>query len=240
MYNRFIPKGGFDIGSTWVIHYEDIADHPDLAIKIKDFFEKDKDYENLKSFTKNIPHGTTFGRRYGAFGWRDSSLIGAALWWEYLDNPHGYGKGDFFLTKLILPEYRWTRESRLLSTNILDIFLLGNIMKRTYSYVPVFKEGEDWDIWGRVDERVPCWGKMYPTDGPTVQPYMSVKKVFKVKGVDVLLVERDGDIFRKMDLVTYFMKTPVNTKVESVRRFISSQEKALELIQNEIKRNENS
>jgi hypothetical protein len=206
-YNRLIPGEGIKISG---ILYRDVNDiGVSLRNEVHDFFWGDKDYEKVRFLASPIPKGTVVKRRYCLYGWEGDDLIGNVFYTEYLDNPDGYGGGDFFTHKLIYPNFRWTKYSRHISTNIMDIFFIKDLVRRIYSYVPVFKEGEAWDWWSRVDQRVPCFGRMYPTDGPSVQKYMSVKKVFTGEGnVHVLLIEMDGEKYRAMDWWKYFMTAP--------------------------------
>jgi len=232
-YNRLIPKEGIEIaimGKPGIL-YKDVNDiNMELRQEVHNFFWGDKDYEKVRSLASPIPKGNTVKRRYCIYGWAGDELIGNVFYTEYLDNPDGYGEGDFFTHKLIYPKFRWTKYSRHISTNLMDIFFIKNLINRVYSYVPVFKEGEDWDWWSRVDQRVPCFGKMYPTDGPTVQEYMSVTKVHKgQEGVDVLLIEMDGEKYRAMDWWKYFMAAP-GREPEPVREWMKTIKEAADLV----------
>lgn len=228
--DRFIPEEGLKIGSKLFLDYKDINDvDPKFREEIITFFENDEAYQRTNRIIKEsgVNRGSKIGRRYGTYTWIEEKFLGGWFCIEYLDNPDGYGEGDFYSYKIVMPEYRWSTPSRFLATNLLDALFLGELMNRVYSYIPVFKAGEWWDIWGRCDERVPCFGKFTSHDGPDTQKYMSVKKVFKTDEADVLLVNYDAKTYREMDLVEYFMKQP-GRSLEYVNAFITSIKEASE------------
>lgn len=229
-FNRFIPPGGIRIFPD--IYYYDINDiREKTRTYYKNFFDRDNDYKTLSKRGKKIPHGSDINRKYCSYVYKKENLIGLILFFEYLDNPHGYGLNDFRYTKLIMPEYRKTKYSRYAGSDMIHMILVSGIAKKLYTYSVANKQtGTYLD---RIDLNAPCMGKVYPTDGP-VQEYMRITKDIETPYGPYVILEFNGDIYNKMDLKKYFLTVPGRTEDLAVKWIIQMNE-AAEIMKNTIK-----
>lgn len=228
-FHRFIPTKGIKIFPD--ILYVDINDiSEEKKFFYKNFFESDKDYEPLAKKGREIPHGSNIDRKYCSYVFKKDSLIGIILFFEYLDNPDGYGKDDFRYTKLIMPEYRKTKYSRYAGSDMIHMILVSGIAKRLYTYSVENKKTGTYIE--RIDLNAPCMGKVYPTDGP-VQQYMLISKEIKTVYGNYVILEFNGDIYNSMNLKKYFLTVPGRTE-QLAEKWIKQMNHAAELMKNTV------
>lgn len=233
MYKRLIPEGGFSIYPD--IWYLDVFDIPKEKKErtVKYFHEEDPVYKELASHRSLIDRGSKLGREFCIYVMKNERDVCNIVLKEYLDNPDGYGKGDFFIGKQVWPEFRATIYSRYASGDLIHMVFMSGLAKRLYHYSVALPNSQG-NYWDRIDRSMPCVGKVFETDGPEIQKYISIKKEIPTPWRDYLLIEFDGDIYRKMDLEKYFLSVP-GRDINLVRRWLNEMNEAA----NEVKRTVN-
>jgi hypothetical protein len=216
-FDRFLPAGGASVyPSIWYYDANDIGE--EIRIKNQEFFLNDIEYKPLFDRGKAIFKGSCVGKRVCVYVYRANELLGSIPFYEFLDNPHGYGKGDFLIaTKRIYPEYRRTKYSRYAFSDIMHILFCSGIANRLYMYTrTIAPHGSFYD---RVDRNLPCMGEVYDTDGSELQRYILIKAEFPTPYGNYMLVEFNGEIYKKTDLEAYFMASP-GRDMETVKRWL--------------------
>jgi len=93
-YDRLLPKEGICVyPNVWYYDVNDIPEETRASIIYS--FEVDPVYKKLREEGKVIYKGSVMGRRYRVYVFRNDGLVGIIVLNEILDNPHGFGKGDF-------------------------------------------------------------------------------------------------------------------------------------------------
>lgn len=228
-FNRFIPKNGIQIFPD--IYYYDINDiREKTRLYYKQFFEKDKEYRPLTKQGRKMERGSNINRKYCSYVYKKENLIGLILFFEYTDNPDGYGFGSFRYTKLIMPEYRRTKYSRYAGGDIIHMVLDSGLAKKLYTYAVSNKPTGTYV--DRIDLNAPCMGEVYSTDGP-VQKYMKITKSLETQFGPYVILEFDGEIYNKMNLKKYFMTVPGRTE-ELADKWIKQMDEAAKIMKNTI------
>ncbi len=214
--DRFLPDSGVNVYPY--ITYRDVNDiESQERHETKHFFRNDPVYHELSVRGQNIQKGSVSGHKLASYVYRNGESLGVLMFLEILDNPHGYGVEDFFFVKWIYPQYRNTKYSRYAFADLMHILFFSGIAKRLYVYAPS-KIG-DGSFFDRVDSTLPCTGKYYSGDGPTLQPYISVKEEIQTEAGPYILVEFNGTVYMGMDLEKYFLSGP-GRSVAIVRQWL--------------------
>jgi len=232
-FGRLISPDGITIYPA--IQYIDSNDITDAErLRTKTFFANDPQYIVTMGLASYVPKGTKLGRQFCVYAHRldTGDSIGNVKFNEVLDNPHGFGAGDFHYVKWIFPEYRYTKYSRYVIGDLIYLMFMSNTANRLYVYVPLKNEGvDDAKFWmGNVDKQMaPCLSRQYDSDSPEVQKYIKVKQIIEGFNKKYMLLEFDGDIFRKMDHRAYLSAAP-GRSTETVDRWLDEMQKAVEKI----------
>ena len=230
-FQRFIPTTGIQIYPD--IYYYDINDIKEKTrIYYKQFFEFDKEYKPLTQRGRKMNRGSNINRKYCSYVYKKKSLIGLILFFEYLDNPDGYGKNDFRYTKLIMPKYRRTKYSRYAGADLVHLIFVSGLANRLYTYNVANKTSGTYI--DRIDLSAPCMGKVYSTDGP-VQEYMKITKDIETPYGPYVILEFNGEIYNNMNLKKYFMAVPGRTE-ELADKWIKQMNEAAIIMKNTIEK----
>lgn len=210
-FDRLLPIGGVCVYPE--VRYIDSNDvSVETRLELKRFLRNNESYKQLLSYRECLLGGTQTRRKYGIYVYRKEDLIGALTLVEILDNPEGYGENDFYFGKIIWPKYRYTKYSRYAASDLFHMVFKSNLANNLYSYFLVDPKTTGETFWDRVDRSMPCLGILYSTDGPDVQKYMILKKEVPARDKKFMLLEFNGDIYRSMDLKSYFMNSPGRTE----------------------------
>jgi hypothetical protein len=233
-FDRMIPKEGLLILPG--VLYIDVNDvRPDERLASRKMFYEDEEYQPLYLNRKAIwKGGNLIGRRYCAYVYKDGSYVGNVVYTEKLDNPHGYGKDDFTITKWICKPYRRTKYSRYASGDLNHMLFRSGVVKRLYTYIRLIPEDPGSGLWTRIDFSMPCIGKLYDTDGPKVQKYISIKNSFQTPNGKYAIMELDGEIYRNMDLIEYLVAGGPNRTRESMEEMLICMDNAAEVVKRTI------
>ena len=216
-YNRLLPKEGICVyPNVWYYDVNDIPEETRAFIIYS--FKVDPVYKKLREEGKVIHKGSVMGRRYRVYVYRNDDLIGIIVLNEILDNPHGFGEGDFNGYKWICPKYWNTKYSRYAMSDVIHMVFMSGLASRLYSYQKAI-EGTQGSYLDRVDRSSPCLGIIYSTDGPDVQKYKRLVCELHTEHGDYIVTENVGDVYRKMNLKEYFMTSP-GRKEEVVDRWL--------------------
>jgi hypothetical protein len=201
-FKRLLPQEGMiitvhkskDSTEKILLNLVDFLDlDPIEKIKIQETIRSDPTYALTNSFHTPIPKGEL---RTIYSCWITNNLdrqaIGFLSLKEYLNNPDGYGEGDFLQEKWIAQPFQRTIYSKFISLISLHLMFLSGLAKRIYAYMPAFKE----DLWQSIsDEKSVCVGIPYLKD--VSKPFIKVVK--KVIGENTyFLMEFDGEMYRSM------------------------------------------
>lgn len=201
-FDRFIPEGGLTIRSKFLF-----LDANDVSTKEKEdamgLFLNHPSYKALYADRDLLKRGEVTGRKFSIWCYREQIPVAVYRYTEFLDSPHGYGKGDYHMFRLVWPDFSWKRAVRETHSDLLHMFFY-NGAKTTYTFAAVFKEGRSY--WDRVDPRLPCVAPVEKQDGLDLQKYMLMKGEFKTDYATYLIIEHNGDIYRSMDLIDYYLK----------------------------------
>jgi hypothetical protein len=228
MYRRLIPKDGLSIYPD--IWYLDVFDIPKEKKErtIKFFHEEDLVYKGLAGHRNLIDRGSKLGREFCIYVMKDGKDVCNIVLKEYLDNPDGYGLGDFFIGKQVWPDFRGTIYSRYASGDLIHMVFMSGLARRLYHYSVALPNSQG-NYWDRIDRSMPCIGHIFKTDGPGVQKYISIKREIPTSWKDYILIEFDGDIYKKMDLEEYFMSIP-GRDAETVKKWLVEMQEAAEKV----------
>lgn len=222
-YDRLLPKEGICVyPNVWYYDANDLSEETRASIIYS--FEVDPAYKKLREEGKAIHKGSVIGRWYRVYVFRNDDLVGIIVLNEILDNPHGFGEGDFNSSKWICPKYRNTKYSRYAMSDVIHMMFMSGLASRLYSYQKAV-EGTQGSYFDRVDRSSPCLGIFYPTDGPDVQKYRRVVCELHTEHGDYILAENIGDVYREMNLKEYFM-TPPGRIEEVVDRWLKEMNEA--------------
>jgi hypothetical protein len=217
-FSRLIPSDGLKVyPDVWYFDVNDIP--PEVRLKTKIFFREDVSYKELYQRRTAINKGSRHGRRFCIYIKKDEENLGNIVFTEILDNPDGYGPGDFIYHKWIFPKFRGSKYSRYASADAMHMMFKSGVANRLYTYVPATNRLISGSFFDRVDRSLPCMSEIYPTDGPDLQKYIFVRKNFETPFGIYMLVEFNGRIYRQMDLFNYFMATH-GRKEETVRLWL--------------------
>lgn len=226
-FNRLIPEFGLIISPGLL--YRDVNDvSPEERLAQKQFFRNDVEYKTIYERRNLVSKGSRIDRRYCVYVSKDIDQLGSIVFTETLDNPHGYGKDDFHYHKWIYPKYRRSKYSRYISADLMHILFIAGIANRLYCYPPG-KEGEDNFFLNKIDTSLPCMSAIYSHDGPDVQEYVFVRQEFKTPVGIYILLEFNGDLYRKMDKVRYMTANPKFSK-EVVIAWLHEMDEAAEKV----------
>lgn len=193
---RLFPEGGIEIehGKFGVFKYMDVDDVPKVFEAIRAFYAS----ENLPSLS-HLFKGSQIGRIFRVIAFCDDKEVGVYTYREFLDNPHGYGEGDFYTDRYVVPEFRQTPMARIVTADLTYMLFVSGLMKRTYIYLKV-KSGDD--FYEKIDTtHHPCLNMRYAKDSLNRQKYFRNVKVLE-DGYE--LRESNGEIFQQLDFHQYY------------------------------------
>lgn len=231
-FNRLIPEHGLIISPGLL--YRDVNDvSPEERLAQKQFFRNDVEYKTIYERRDLVPKGSQIGRRYCAYVNKDENQLGSMVFTEILDNLHGYGKDDFHYHKWIYPKYRRSKYSRYISADLTHLMFMAKIANHLYCYPPG-REGKDTFFLNKIDTSLPCISIIYPHDGPDVQEYVFVRQEFNTPVGIYILLEFDGNLYRKMDKVRYMTANPKFSK-EVVIAWLHEMDEAANIVKDTIR-----
>lgn len=224
-YNRLLPETGVVVYSG--ICFKDVNDIKfETRQHVKMLKVTDPVQKQLWDHRHSIKRGSKINRRFSVYVYKKEELIGSINFSEILDNPHGFGKDDFHITKRIFPEFQGTKYSRYAAGNLIHILFLSNIANNIYCYLPAKVGTVRKNFLDELDTTTPCIGSIGPQDGLYIGRYVHIEKKFRTKWGDYILLRHDGHIYRSMDLIKYYMGLTGKTK-ETVSEWMSRMEKMI-------------
>jgi len=234
-FDRLLPSEGILIphGKYGVCAYMDINDLPSTFSETVNQYRKS---ELPVGGSHHILKGSTVGKRYRFFSFHDARLVGMYTYHEFLDNPYGYGKEDFFSDRYILPEYRQSLIARFITSDITHFLFTSGLVKKAYTYLKLNSDG----MFIRRNDREDafCLNLYYPSDGEETQNYLKLISVIKTEKGQYGIWESNATIYLEMDLVKYHSTAnkniaPDKTDLEikkGVLTLLSNQGKAVDSI----------
>jgi len=226
-FDRLLPSEGTTIYPG--VNYRDVNDiSANVRRGVKQVFRYDSVYQKLHNQGYSISKGSKIGRRYCLYATsvKDEDIIGTIILTEYLDNPDGYGRDDFWYNKWIFPRYRQQHESRCVSGDTMHMMSLSGVANHLYCY-PYSKSRNNFALF-RHDRSLPCASPIYDSDGPEIQSYIIVRKEFDTIYGPRFLMEMNCEMYRTMDRVAY-MKTG-SRSLERVLTALRDMDQAAELV----------
>lgn len=209
--DRLIPKGGLGIYCTKdqpQIWYYDSNDMPDEYRREQfQFFQDDSVYKVNRSRYLKINRGEQ-NRKFRVYVFKKDDPIAIIVLNENLNNPLGYGRNDFDHWKWVYPRYRNTKHSKYAMGDLIHMMFMSEVADLLYTYVPSVKGTTGTNFFERVDRGAPCVGKVFSSDGPQTQKYITVRHNITIDEKDFIIVEYNGNIYRSMDRMAYFMAPP--------------------------------
>jgi hypothetical protein len=211
-FDRMLPRGGIETErrfthTSYKLLHIDVNDvGPSVQEEIKQTFRKDFDQYGVS--IEHIPTGVEIGRQFRVYDIKDSNIVAVRSFHEMLDNPHGYGIGDFLAMTFVLPEFHQSYLLRAAEADLFHIAFKAGLMRRIYAYIKmqdsVQPETEP-NPWKRIDEGVVrCLGKTFKSNTPEVQKYISISKTLDTEKGRFSIFEVNGDIYNGMDLKDYY------------------------------------
>jgi len=228
-FKRFLPKEGITISiptDCWLDAYmskkppkvvasltfidvNDIADEE----KVQKIVRDDPTYVAINKIHRSIPKGK-IGQSMQCYVKDKQSTIATVTFKEYLDNPDGYGKGDFSYEKWITEPFQGTTISRLISSMLFRFIFMSGLANRLYAYVPVFSDkGDFWEALG--EKHIVCNSMIGERDSKL--PYIQVVKTISTNAGKCFLVEFDGSKYNAMDHDKYLTATYPSSVARSQR-----------------------
>jgi hypothetical protein len=227
--NRLIGPEGLYI---YPLTYKDANDvSEEERIKHKAFFAQSDAYKKARhGLGEYYSIGTNTKRNFCVYAYKGDKFVGSTILKEFLDNPDGYGERDFFYTKWIYPDFEQRKESRHMSGDLFYMLFMSNIADRMYSYAVGGPDTISRFFFDKVDVSAPCMPNRYASDNIMLQKYISVKKEFESNGQKYIILNFDGNEFRKLDHLGYFMAPggPLRTR-EKCEEMIRQMDKGVEM-----------
>lgn len=242
---RIIPKDGITISrhtheGSILLRYVDVEDVSEDNKKFfTDYYKTDKD-PYLHMFD-TISMGYIMDRRARVHVFIDDKPMAIYSFNEYIDNPYGYGKGDFLMIKYPVTQYRHTKIVRFASTDLFHMMFKSGLMKRMYALAPITTEDTDSPL-KKIDiKKAPCHSVVYHTDHKNVQKYIFISKVIEgleVPNIKIGIFEINGDIYNSMNILDYYnaaggyssVAAKKTAQVELLKELDSAAAKVKELI----------
>lgn len=213
--------------------YIDVNDISEAERKsTKDFFFGDPAYIVLNNIGSMIPHGDKINRRFCTYVYKKDVPVCNIVLREYVDNPDGYSLNDFYFHKWVWPDFQHTKYARYALADLMHIIFMTHTGNNLYCYAPS-KSDDEFFLDSMNMEILPCSGVRFPTDGLDVQKYIRIKKRFKVLSYPYVLIEMNGDIYRDMDLMEYFMAAPDRNEA-IVRKWLEEMGEAARKVQDSV------
>ena len=209
-YSHFLPREG--IKTVWIHKKTGLAnlsyiDGVYAPASLDDFVKAAYVGESNPAFFNcdHISKGTQRSRKFRFFAYHDWKLMAAYTYTEILDNPDGYGKGDFYHERYIFPEYRKSFLVRFASADIIYFMFKSGLAKRFYSYLQLKTQGAEGKLlWDLIDIPAnPCMPLILKNDGPEVQTYLFITKKMDTEKGRFGILETNGNLFNNMDLGAY-------------------------------------
>jgi hypothetical protein len=208
---RLIPKDGITITrdlKTGILKLR-YVDSTDVSMEHKDYLSNMFKQNTHVIDSIHIYKGSIQGHTYGYFIYENDDVnpIGSYTVIEFLDNPHGYGQNDFFSTRFLVSKYHHGHKmARYVSNDHIHFMFKSDIAKRLYAYLK-HKENYEGKFFDKIDIVAnPCLAITYPTDGPTIQTYISFPKMIDTTKGKFVIAQSDGDAYRAMDIAEYYIK----------------------------------
>ncbi len=207
IFKRLLPQGGTELiriseNAEYRVSCSDINDFPDsFNDAIRNIMRNDSD-PNIASHS-HINIGKEFGKTFRIYVFLNSQVIIIESLFEILDNPDGYGHEDFLLQNYIFPCYRQTKYVRWANSDLFYLMFHSGLAKRIYTYIKS-KDSVSSNPFQKIDlSESPCVAKIYPSDGPLIQKYISIPKTINTNKGDYSIMEFNGSEYLKMDHKEY-------------------------------------
>lgn len=225
-FDRLIPSNGIIISPD--ILYLDVNDVPtEERLKQRNILMSWEINKNLLERSKAIYKGSDINRQFCVYTYKSGKPMLHIHFTEILDNPHGYGKNDFLMHKIVFPDFMGSKYVRYAGGDMIHMMFVSNLANRLYVYTPAIKSNSKIFI-ERIQPNIPCVGVTFPSD-KTAIIYASIKMEFDTEAGHYILVEFNGDIYRSMDIKSYLMAPPNRTE-EKVNRWIEEMNRAASLL----------
>lgn len=222
-HNRLLP---YDIRIFPNIIYRDANDVSENERQyVRDFFANDSEYRRMASLIRFGSEAPIYGKQYCMYVYKDGELLGNLIYKEILNHELGYSKDDFLVSKRIFSKFRRTKYSRYAAGDMLHILFKSGTAKKLYTNITRRPGSDGNTFWELADFTAPCAGLRLPSDGPNVQKYINVKKVYDTS----IVIEFDGEIYNSMDLRSYFL-APGNRTEEMVDRWLNEMDQAAAIV----------
>jgi hypothetical protein len=192
------------------------------------FFFNDLEYMPLFERRNLIPKGDIHGSRCCTYVYKSGDPVGNIILTEILNNPDGYGKGDFLYHKWIYPKYRRTKYSRYAIGDVFHMVFMSGVANHLYTYT-LANNSSGTTLWEKVDLSCPCVGVIHDSDKYLKQNYISVRRVIPTEWKTYILVEFDGEKYRKMDKAEYLSSNSHHDK-ELVDKWMKEMDAAAEKV----------
>jgi hypothetical protein len=231
--SRLIPRGGVVIRGMSYIDVNDVLLEDRMATK--KFFAED--YEYGEAVRRGLAHYRTMeiGRQFIVYVYKNLDLLGCLLSFELLNNMDGYGKGDFNHSQLIYPKYRHTQFSRYSSLNFRHMMFRSGVANKIYVYAPSSRSKSHSFLDAMDVSKMPCAsGLPFEFIDIRFSEHISVSKRLHLEGVPFLILEFDGEKYRKLTLDDFAESVP-NKGKELVAQWLSEADHASELVRGEVK-----
>jgi hypothetical protein len=227
-----LPRGGIKTERrfshiAYALQHVDVNDvKPAVQKMIRDHFKRD--FDAYGASIEHIPTGADIGRQFRVYNLKDSNIIAVRSFYEMLNNPHGYGVGDFLAMTYVLPEFH---NSYLLRAAAADIFYIAfktGLMKRIYAYIKMqdsLDVSQEPNPWSRIDDKMAhCLGKSYKTnnDNPYVAKYINVSKTIETDKGRYSIFEVNAEPYNQMDLRDYYAKIREGWAWENLDELLST------------------
>lgn len=214
-FHRLLPPGGVPLPAYRLVLI-DVNDVPEwMRLRSKLYLRNSPAYGPMLKEMQHIKRGDIINRRFCIYAYTQGKkgepekVVGRAILTEFLDNPYGYGIGDFSYTKLVFPKFHKTMQSRYLTSTVLYLAFESGLAKNVYAYLRANPKATGSFFLERIDRNQPCVPVIHPTDGPDVQKYVKIKAEVQIPPDKTmyLLVEYNGDLYRSMDKQEYLLRS---------------------------------
>lgn len=232
---RIFPPGGLVIYPN--IRY---VDGQDIDQKTREedieYFYNDEEYKKLAEL-KNYTdlQDSVVEKRIDAYIYKGDKRLGIIRYVNYDKHPEGYGPKDYRIIKLIYPEFRRTKYSRYASSDLVHMLFHSGVAENCYVYQKIAKEkASDFMAFfsGNEKDAPPCSVPKFGSDGPLVQIYIKIKKIYPTPyDYSVVLYHLDGSLYRSLNLKKY-LSAPAYRTDEVVNRWIKEMNEAAEVVRN--------
>lgn len=222
-FNRLVPKEGIEIthlidGQRRIFHFTDANDAPQIMKMAVAQIARNDPNLNFINVT-HIFRGSNILRSFRVYVLVQGSPCMVFSLYEKVDNPHGYGAGDFNYEKYVFPEHVSTLYPRFAANDIFNMMFALDSVKRLYGYVKVYEnidpKGKLWELLDVASNS--CNPRLFDFDGPTVQKYASWSKFLDTDKGKYGIMEINGDIYRSMDIEEYYFTVLKNLRKNTVK-----------------------